>query len=63
MFLVRVAVIKRHNDATVLRNTLLSSVTKEFHDNDIVVGAITPAEKITVHYKQEIYGPSHRSHE
>ena len=25
-------VIKSQNDATVLRNTLLSSVTKEFHE-------------------------------
>ena len=27
-----IEVIKSHDDATVLHNTLLSSVTKEFHD-------------------------------
>ena len=33
-------VIKSQNDATVLRNTLLSSVTKEFHDKEALVKII-----------------------
>ena len=34
-FLV-IAVIKSHDDASVLSNTSLSSVTKEFHDKEAV---------------------------
>ena len=32
-----IEVVKSHEDATVLRNTLLSSVTKEFHDKEAVI--------------------------
>ena len=33
-------IIISHDDATVLRNTLLSSVTREFHDKEAVIWVV-----------------------